>query len=112
MVLQREKALKEVGDKVSDSDRANVQADVDALKEALKNTPADGSMTEDQLNNIKSLKEKLMSSSQAVFTKMYEQAQASSQNASNAGAQAGPDMNAGGAAHNDDNVVDGDYKEV
>ena len=41
-----------------------------------------------------------MNSAQAVFTKMYEQAQAA------AGAQAGPDM---GAA---DDVVDGDYREV
>ncbi len=109
MVFQTEKALKDVGDKVSEADRNAVQADIDALKEALKNTPADGSMTEDQLNNIKSLKEKLMSSSQSVFTKMYEQAQASQQGASQG---AGPDMNAGGAAPHDDNVVDGDYKEV
>lgn len=112
MVFQTEKALKDVGDKVSEADRNAVQADIDALKEALKNTPADGSMTEDQLNNIKSLKEKLMSSSQSVFTKMYEQAQASQQGAQGASQGAGPDMNAGGAAPHDDNVVDGDYKEV
>ena len=110
MVFQTEKALKDVGDKVSDSEKATVQADIDALKEALKNTPADGSMTDDQINNLRSLKEKLTNSAQAVFTKMYEQAQ---QNA--AGQQAGPNpgQNAsGGAAPHDDNVVDGDYKEV
>ena len=115
MVFQTEKALKDVGDKVSESEKATVQADIDALKEALKNTPADGSMTDDQLSNIKSLKEKLMNSAQSVFTKMYEQAQQQA-----GGAQAGPQAgagaaggaSAGGEAPHDDNVVDGDYKEV
>jgi molecular chaperone DnaK len=59
---------------------------------------------------IKAAKEKLMNSSQALFTKMYENMQ------QNAGAQAGPNPGAGagaagGAAGNDD-VVDADYKEV
>ncbi len=51
-----------------------------------------------------------MAGAEKLFTKMYEQAQASG--AAGAGpdmGQAGPDMNAGPA---DDNVVDGDYKEV
>ncbi len=106
-VMQTEKALKEVGDKVSESDRAAVQADIDALKNALNALPADGSLTDDQIANIKSLREKLMNSSQGVFTKMYEQAQAA-----NAGAQ-GAGQNMGGqSAPHDDNVVDGDFREV
>jgi len=109
IVFQTEKALKEVGDKVSESDRAAVQADIDALKNALSTLPADGSLTDDQIANIKSLKEKLMNSSQGVFTKMYEQAQASN---AGAGAQgAGQDMGGQSAPH-DDNVVDGDFREV
>ena len=60
---------------------------------------------------IKAAKEKLMTSSQQLFTKVYEQAQANAQNAN--GAQAGPDASAGNnnAGSNDD-VVDGDYREV
>ena len=109
IVFQTEKALKEVGDKVSESDRAAVQADIDALKNALSTLPADGSLTDDQIANIKSLKEKLMNSSQGVFTKMYEQAQASN---AGAGAQgAGHNMDGQSAPH-DDNVVDGDFREV
>ena len=112
IVFQTEKALKEVGDKVSESDKATVQADIDALKNALNALPADGQLTEDQISNIKSLKEKLMSSSQGVFTKMYEQAQAA-QGAAGAGAQGGAASNGGAqTASHDDNVVDGDYKEV
>ncbi len=109
IVFQTEKALKDVGDKVSDSDKAAVQADIDALKNALNALPADGTLTDDQIANIKSLKEKLMSSSQGVFTKMYEQAQAAQGAAGNAGAS---DAGAQQSASHDDNVVDGDYKEV
>ena len=106
IVFQTEKALKEVGDKVSESDRTTVQADIDALKDALKEIPADAVPTPEQIEKLKGLKEKLMNSSQSVFTKMYEQAQQT---------QGGPapDMNQGaGEAPHDDNVVDGDYKEV
>ncbi|MBQ0101046.1 MAG: molecular chaperone DnaK [Lachnospiraceae bacterium] len=109
--FQTEKALKEVGDKVSESEKAQVQADVDALKEALKDVPADGTASEDQMNKVKELKEKLMNSAQSVFTKMYEQAQ----QAQGAAGQAGPGPDMGGSAQTGepgDNVVDGDYKEV
>ena len=110
IVFQTEKALKEVGDKVSESDRAAVQADIDALKNALAVLPADGTLTDDQIANIRSLKEKLMNSSQGVFTKMYEQAQASQ----GAQSSAGPDMGGAGqqTGSHDDNVVDGDFREV
>ena len=62
-------------------------------------------MTDDQVNDIKSGKEKLMASAQQLFSKVYESAQAQ-QGAANAGdaQQSGP------AA--DDGVVDGDFKEV
>ena len=110
-VFQTEKALNEVGDKVSDSDKATVQADLDALKSALAELPQDGSLNDDQVANIKSLKEKLMNSAQGVFTKMYEQAQAA-QGAAGQGAAAGQQEGGAQSAGNDDNVVDGDYKEV
>ena len=49
-----------------------------------------------------------MNSSQGVFTKMYEQMQGAA-----GAAGAGPDMSgASNAADNNDNVVDGDYREV
>ena len=111
MVFQTEKALDEVGDKISESDKAAVKADLEALKEAINRAPID-QMTDAQIEDIKSGKEKLMNSAQALFAKVYEQAQ----NA--AGAQgAGPDMGAGaggqqGGGNYGDDVVDGDYKEV
>ena len=107
MVFQTEKALDEVGDKISESDKAAVKADLEALKEAINRAPID-QMTDAQIEDIKSGKEKLMNSAQALFAKVYEQAQSS------AGAQsAGPDSGSqqGGGNYGDD-VVDGDYKEV
>ena len=92
MVFQTEKALDEVGDKISESDKAAVKADLEALKEAINRAPID-QMTDAQIEDIKSGKEKLMNSAQALFAKVYEQAQ------STAGAQgAGPDMGAGAGA--------------
>ncbi|PNV60306.1 molecular chaperone DnaK [Clostridium sp. chh4-2] len=107
MVFQTEKALEEVGDKIDANDKAAVEADLSALKEAINRAPID-QMTDAQIEDIKAGKEKLMASAQALFAKVYEAAQGA------AGAQgAGPDMgSAQGSAPGDDNVVDGDYKEV
>ena len=76
-------------------------------------TGGSGGSTTVATEEIKSAKEKLMTSAQALFAKVYEQAQ---------GAQgAGPDMGAGfnggadmGGQSNSyqDDVVDGDYREV
>ena len=50
-----------------------------------------------------------MNSAQTVFTKMYEQAQQQAGAAQQAGGQ---DASQSQSAPHDDNVVDGDYKEV
>ena len=106
MVFQTEKALEEVGDKIDANDKAEVEADLNALKEAINRAPVD-QMTDAQVEDIKSGKEKLMNSAQKLFAKVYEQAQAAG------AAGAGPDMGGAGAssAPNDD-VVDADFKEV
>jgi molecular chaperone DnaK len=105
MVFQTEKALQEVGDKIADTDKATVEADLNALKEAINRAPLED-MTDAQVEDIKAGREKLMNSAQALFAKVYEQAQ------SQAGAGAGPDMGAADASYQDSDVVDGDYKEV
>ena len=107
MVFQTEKALEEVGDKIAANDKAAVEADLNALKEAINRAPVD-EMTDAQVEDIKAGREKLMASAQALFAKVYEQAQA-------AGAAAGPDMGAAGqstAGQPDDDVIDGDFREV
>ena len=111
MVFQTEKALEEVGDKIDANDKTAVEADLNALKEAINKAPAE-QMTDAQVEEIKAAKEKLMNSAQKLFSKVYEQAQAA-QGAAGAQGQAGPQagQSASQAGYGDD-VVDGDYKEV
>ncbi|MCI8724553.1 MAG: molecular chaperone DnaK [Hungatella sp.] len=107
MVFQTEKALEEVGDKIDVNDKAAVEADLNALKEAINRAPVE-EMTDAQVQDIKAGKEKLMASAQALFAKVYEAAQGAA-----GAAGAGPDMgSAGGASQPDDDVIDGDFKEV
>jgi molecular chaperone DnaK len=97
MVYQTEKTLEDMGDKVSASDKANVESALGKLKETLK-----GSDTQ----AIKSATEDLSKAFYAVSEKMYGQA-----------GQPGPDMGGqaqggaqGGNAGPD--VVDADYEVV
>ena len=109
-VFQTEKALEEVGDKIAESDKATVQGDLNALKSLLEQTK-DQELTDSQVSEIKAAQEKLMQSAQSLFSKVYEQAQ----QAAGGQAGAGPDMNAGGNAGGsapDDDVIDGDFREV
>ncbi|MCD8338016.1 MAG: molecular chaperone DnaK [Lachnospiraceae bacterium] len=115
MVFQTEKAMEEVGDKIDAADKSAVEADLQHLKDLIAQTnPED--MTDSQIADLKAGKEKLMESAQKLFAKVYEQAGA-------AAGGAGPDMsNMGGAGTGtgaqqdngpvDDDVVDGDYREV
>ena len=112
-VFQTEKALNEVGDKVPESDKTQVQADLEAVKAILERTK-DQEMSDSDVDELKAAKEKLTQSAQSVFTKMYEQAAQAQQGAQGA---AGPDMNAQAGSSNagssaDDDVIDGDFREV
>ena len=115
-VFQTEKALNEAGDKIDASQKESVEADLKALKDILERTK-DTEMTPEQVAEMKAAQEKLMTGAQALFAKMYEQAQGAAQ-----AAGAGPDMsNMGGASGADttanadtpnDDIIDGDFREV
>ena len=112
MVFQTEKALNEVGDKISDSEKTDLQAELENVKAILERTK-DREMTEDEVGELKAAQEKMMEKAQGVFSKMYESMQ---------GAQgAGPDMSqftgAGAGASSDNNNGSeagdfGDFREV
>jgi molecular chaperone DnaK len=112
-VFQTEKALQDVGDKIDASQKQTVEDDIKALKDLLEQTK-DKELSDSEIDSLKSQKEKLMNDAQALFAKMYENAQGAAGAGPDMGAGAGPDM--GGAtsssSSNDDNVVDGDYREV
>ena len=111
MVFQTEKALSEVGDKIDANDRAAVEADLNALKEAINRAPIDN-MTDAQVEDIKAGKEKLMNSAQALFSKVYEAAQGAANAQGAAGAQGAGAAGGNAGANNNDDVIDGDFKEV
>ncbi len=107
MVFQTEKAMEEVGDKLDANDKTAVEADLAALKSLIEKSNPD-EMTDAQVAEIKAAKDKLMESAQKLFAKVYEQSQGA------AGSAAGGQDNgsAGQSYQNNDDVVDGDYKEV
>ncbi len=92
MIFQCEKALTDLGDKVSADEKKGIEDKISALKEALKGS---------NLEDIKAKQEELQKDFYAISTKLYEQAQA----------QAQPEAGAG-ASQPSDNVVDADYTEV
>ena len=108
MVFQTENALKEVGESLDASDKAAVEADLNTLKEAINRAPIDA-MTEDQVNDIKAGKEKLMESAQKLFAKVYEKSGAQGATGAEGAAQAGGEAT---GSSSDDDVIDADYKEV
>ena len=107
IVFQTEKALKEVGDKIDANAKATVESEIADLKAVLERTKDQTDISDADIDALKTGKEKLMNDSQQLFTQMY-------QNMQNAqGAQgAGPDMGGQNNAGNNDDVVDGDYREV
>jgi molecular chaperone DnaK len=100
MVYQTEKTLEEMGGKISASDKSDVEAKLNALKDALKGT---------DVTAIKNATEELTKAFYAVSEKLYSQAGAQA-------GQPGPDMggaNCGGdcgSCNTDDNVVDADFE--
>ena len=99
MVYQVEKILADEGDKIPEGDKADIQAKLDALKEALKGEDTD---------LIKSKQEELTQAFYKISEELYKQAQAA-QGGANPGA--GYDPNAG-AAPNSDGYYDADFKDV
>ncbi|MBP5493799.1 MAG: molecular chaperone DnaK [Lachnospiraceae bacterium] len=113
MVFQTEKALNDVGDKISDSEKTEVQAEIENVKAILERTK-DKEMSEDEVGELKAAQEKMMEKAQGLFTKMYEQMQGAQ------GAQgAGPDMSQFTQGAANDGPTDGseagdfgDFREV
>ena len=111
MVFQTEKALNDVGDKVSADEKAQVQTEIDAVKAILDRTK-DKELSDSEVDELKAAKEKLMNSAQTVFTKMYESMQGGAQGAGAAGPDMGGASASTGSTAPDDDIIDGDFHEV
>ena len=92
VIYQSEKALQELGDKVTESEKAPIQAAIEKLKEANKGSDVEA---------IKAATEEAQKAFYAVSEKLYQQ-------------QGGPQGGAAGPNPGtpDDGVVDADYEEV
>ena len=98
MVFQTEKALGEFGDKVSASEKSEVETKLSALKEALKSGTVD---------DIKAKQDDLQKAFYAISEKVYQQA--AQAQGRQPGAQPGNDA---GAQPKEDGAVDADFHEV
>ena len=103
LVYQTEKTVKDMGDKISEADKAKINSEVENLKSALNGTDTAA---------IKAATEKLTEVSYDVFGRVYQQEAA--QNGGNPGGGFNPgDMGGNaGAKKDDDGVVDADYEVV
>ena len=89
MIYQVEKALTDLGDKISAEEKSSIQASVDHLKEVNKGTDVEA---------IKTATEEVQKAFYAVSEKLYQ--------------QAAPQDGAQGAAQGGDDVADADYETV
>ena len=101
LIYTTEKSIKDLGDKVDDATKANIEAAVADLKKAIEN------------NDVEDIKQK----SEALTQVSHKLAEAMYQNASQSGDQAnpggsGPDTGAGTGSNPDEDVVDADFEEV
>ncbi len=98
LIYSTEKSIKEMGDKVDESTKANINQAIDNLKKAMEG---------DNTEEIKKLSEELTQASHKLAETMYAQAsQEQAQAAGSAGAESTD------SSTKDEDVVDADFEEV
>ena len=107
LVYETEKTMKELGDKIAESDKSRINAEVENVKSALNGSDSEA---------IKAATEKLTEVSYEVFGKIYQQQAQQNGGAAgfdpNAGAASGNNGGSNSSNGNDDGVVDADYEVV
>ena len=103
VVYQSEKTLNEMGDKVSESDKAPVLAAIEKLKEAQKGT---------DVAAIKAATDEVQKAFYAVSEKLYKNAAPQGDPNANCGGDCGGCGTQDSGKPGDDGVVDADYEEV
>ncbi|MCD6482470.1 MAG: molecular chaperone DnaK [Candidatus Izimaplasma sp.] len=101
LIFATSKAITDLGENISDEEKANAEEKSEELKKALEGK---------DLEEIKKLKEELNTLAQALATKAYEQAQKAQEAAQNANGEAQEDDSVNDS--NDENIVDAEYEEV
>ncbi len=96
LVFQTEKSLKDLGDKVSDTEKSEAEDLIKELKEALE---------KGNIDDIKEKKDKLQEKAMALATKVYEQVQKEGQ------ANANANDSSNDSSSKDDDVKEAEYEE-
>ena len=94
LIFTTEKSIKDLGEKIDAKDKEKAEAEIKELKEALE---------KNDLDDIKSKKEKLMETAMAFATKVYEEAAKKQQETNETKEET--------SEKKDDNVVDAEYEE-
>jgi molecular chaperone DnaK len=102
LIYSVEKNIKEFGDKIEASEKEKIEEAITKLKKAMEG---------DDLTALQSAQEELTQASHKLAEAMYAKA-ASQQEGAAADASAGAESQPGGAAKEDDDVVDADFEEV
>ncbi len=103
LIYSTEKNIKELGDKVDEATKKNIEEKIQALRKAMEG---------DDVQTIKSTQDDLMQAAHKVAELMYQQATAGS---ASAGGEASGSSGSGGqqrGGSGDDDVVDADFEEV
>jgi len=101
LAFQADRTLRDLGDKVSSDDKADVERKTEAVREALKGNDIDA---------VKRGAQELADVLQRVSTAAYQAASAADAAAGASGA--GPETGAGDGAPAEDEAVEGEFKEV
>ena len=96
IVFMTEKAIKDLGDKVSDSDKKEAEKLIEKVNKAIE---------KEDVEEIKSAKDKLLEKANEFASKVYEEAAKANQEGGSASEDSADDNK------DDDNVVDADYEE-
>ena len=99
LIYSTEKSIKEMGDKIEEETKTNVESAITSLKSVME-----GEDTEE----IKRLSEELTQASHKLAEAMYQQASQAKEQAGDAGGGSAEQ----GAGASDDDVVDADFEEV
>ncbi len=106
LIFQTEKMITDMGDKISDADKSNIESELSKLKSVSENMNAD-TMSDADVNTLKQAVEGYTKVMNDFSQKLYQNIGA----AGGPGAGFDPNMGAGGQNDGGPDVVDGNYTE-
>jgi molecular chaperone DnaK len=112
LIFQTEKTLSDLEGKIDASEKADVEADLNKLKDLVKDMKPE-TMSDSDVENIKKATDELTQKFYKISEKLYKSQQAAGQSAGQtAGQDQGNTQSNAQSSNPNDNVVNGDAKEI